>query len=227
MLPRETFFNLTPEKRQRILDSALDEIAAHGYDKASVTRIVKGAGIATGSFYQYFEDMDDLFIFVGMEAGRLKARYIQQAIDENPGCDLESCIRAMYVGGLRFGLENEKYYACAQNMLQMQNTALFQKMVASAEKSDLAVWLYRFVSEAIANGELHEGITPELFFKLLVSVNAAIIEYLLALKPGREMTGETLETLCDLGVKVILYGIRKPKETDEEPHTNPSTVKET
>ncbi len=212
-LPKETFFNLKEEKQRRILDAALREIAAQGYDKASVTRIVKDAGIATGSFYQYFEDMDDLFIHIALEAGRMKAAYMRQALEESKGHDLESCIRAMYLGGLRFGLEHEEYYRSAQSLLRMKDTPLFGKMIAYAEKSDLAMWLYRFAGQAIQNGELHEGITPELFFKLLTGINGTIIEYLIEQKPSREMSASDLETLCELGVHMLLHGIGRTKDT--------------
>jgi len=208
-LPKETFFNLKEEKQQRILSAALHEIAANGYDKASVTRIVKEAGIATGSFYQYFEDMDDLFVYVGMEAGRLKTTYMQRAIDEVGRTDLESIVRAMYMGGLRFGLEHEDYFRCAQYILQMTDSSLYRKMLAKAEKSELAVWLFRMMSRAVENGELYDGISPELLFRLLTNINATIIEYLIAARPNREMNTDDLETLYELGVHVVLHGIGK------------------
>lgn len=211
VLPRDTFLNLKEEKRQRILNAALHEIAGHGYDKASVTRIVKAAGIATGSFYQYFEDLDDLFICIGLEAGRLKAMYMQRAMDESSGKDLEGVIRAMYLGGVRFALEHPEYYRCAESLLKMKDSALYRKMLAYAEKSDLAVWLYQVVSQSIAGGELHPSITPELFFKLLTGINATIIEYLIDARPGGGMNEGDLEMLCELGVQVILHGISKPR----------------
>lgn len=211
-MPKETFFNLKMEKQQRIFQAALHEIAENGYDKASVTRIVKDAGIATGSFYQYFTDLEDLFVYVGLEAGRLKIAYMQRAIDEAQGQDLESCIRAMYVGGLRFGLENEEYFRCAQNILRMENSALYRKMLKSAEKSDLAVWMYQTVNRAVEVGEVLPGITPELLFQLLTSINATIIEYLIAKKPDREMSREDLDTLYELGVQVTLHGIQRTQK---------------
>ncbi len=206
-MPRETFENLKEEKKQRILSAALHEIAENGYDKASVTRIVKEAHIATGSFYQYFEDMEDLFIYIALEAGRLKARYMQQALSESAGRDLESVIRAMYLGGMRFGLEHEDYYKCAESLLRMKDSELYHKMIAMAEKSDLAAWLFQVVGEAIANGELNKNITPELFFKLLTGINATIIEYLIDRKAGGGMDTTDLETLCELGVQIVLHGI--------------------
>src|SRR5688572_15934237 len=63
-MPKETFFNLPEAKRQRLLDLAIEEFAAHDYRLASISRIVARAGIAKGSFYQYFEDKRDLFLYL-------------------------------------------------------------------------------------------------------------------------------------------------------------------
>lgn len=60
-MPKDTFFNLPEEKRERIIDAAIDEFAAYPFHQARVTAIADQAGIAKGSFYQYFEDKKDLF----------------------------------------------------------------------------------------------------------------------------------------------------------------------
>ena len=60
-MPKQTFFNLTEEKRRQIIDIAIDEFADNDYEKASISKIVARAGIAKGSFYQYFADKDDLY----------------------------------------------------------------------------------------------------------------------------------------------------------------------
>jgi TetR/AcrR family transcriptional regulator len=59
-LPKETFFNLPDEKREHITKVAIEEFAAHEYGDVSISRFVARAGIAKGSFYQYFEDKEDL-----------------------------------------------------------------------------------------------------------------------------------------------------------------------
>lgn len=67
-MPKQTFFNLPDEKREQIFQVALDEFAENDYDVASISRIVARAGIAKGSFYQYFADKEDLY---GYLLGRL------------------------------------------------------------------------------------------------------------------------------------------------------------
>jgi TetR/AcrR family transcriptional regulator len=59
-MPKQTFFNLPDEKRQHILNTAIDEFADNDFGDVSISRIVERAGIAKGSFYQYFEDKEDL-----------------------------------------------------------------------------------------------------------------------------------------------------------------------
>ena len=63
-MPKDTFFNLPGDKRTLICDVAIDEFADHPFDQASVNRIVAKSGIAKGSFYQYFEDKEDLFLYI-------------------------------------------------------------------------------------------------------------------------------------------------------------------
>lgn len=63
-MPKDTFFNLTEEKRQKILKSAREEFTENELYKSRVSNIIKNAGIPRGSFYQYFEDLEDLYYFV-------------------------------------------------------------------------------------------------------------------------------------------------------------------
>ena len=63
-MPNQTFFNLPAEKREQILQVTIDEFAENDYDSASISRIVARAGIAKGSFYQYFTDKEDLYAYL-------------------------------------------------------------------------------------------------------------------------------------------------------------------
>ncbi|MCB0240988.1 MAG: TetR/AcrR family transcriptional regulator, partial [Anaerolineae bacterium] len=75
-MPKETFFNLPDDKRSLICDVAIEEFTEYLYDQASVNRIVAKAGIAKGSFYQYFEDKKDLYMYVLQVIAEKKLEYI-------------------------------------------------------------------------------------------------------------------------------------------------------
>lgn len=60
-MPKDTFFHLSQQKRGLIENAAIEEFADNSLHSASVNAIVNNAGIAKGSFYQYFENLEDLY----------------------------------------------------------------------------------------------------------------------------------------------------------------------
>lgn len=62
-MPKQTFYKLPQEKQERILAAAKREFTHVRYDDASINQIVREAGIPRGSFYQYFEDKQDIFLY--------------------------------------------------------------------------------------------------------------------------------------------------------------------
>lgn len=63
-MPKPTFYNLSNEKKEVILYALKKEFESHPIFEASVAGIVKRAGISRGSFYQYFEDLEDSFFTI-------------------------------------------------------------------------------------------------------------------------------------------------------------------
>jgi len=61
-MPFETFHKLAAEKQEKILAVAIREFSNQPYAAASISAIVRDAGIAKGSFYQYFTDKKDLYL---------------------------------------------------------------------------------------------------------------------------------------------------------------------
>ena len=61
---KQTFLNLSEEKKERVLDAARREFSRAPLNEASVANIIKDAGIPRGSFYQYFNDLEDIFYYI-------------------------------------------------------------------------------------------------------------------------------------------------------------------
>ena len=74
-MPKQTFLNLSHEKRQTIVNAAADEFSEYGFEAASINRIVANSGISKGSFYQYFEDKADVFKYLLTVLEREKMEY--------------------------------------------------------------------------------------------------------------------------------------------------------
>ena len=63
-MPSTTFFRLPEEKRQRLLEAAWEEFARSSFADASINQIIHNAHIPRGSFYQYFQDKEELFWYL-------------------------------------------------------------------------------------------------------------------------------------------------------------------
>ena len=65
----------------RLLDTAREAFARHGYDGVSVSEICDSAGIAKGTFYRYFDSKDAIFV----AAARSTVEAVGAALDKRGG----------------------------------------------------------------------------------------------------------------------------------------------
>jgi len=83
-MPTNTFFNLPAEKKHKILKAANKEFARVSLEQASIKNIVEDAEIARGSFYQYFENKQDLFEYImTSKTGDMEKNLIEMIEQEN------------------------------------------------------------------------------------------------------------------------------------------------
>jgi TetR/AcrR family transcriptional regulator, transcriptional repressor of aconitase len=61
-------------RRTQILDGARRVFAQYGYHGATVARLEEATGLSRGAIFHYFDDKDDLFLALGVEANR---RYVE------------------------------------------------------------------------------------------------------------------------------------------------------
>lgn len=61
---KSTFEKISEDRRQKILDVAISEFAANGYNATNINVIASKAGISIGSMYSYFESKEALFLTI-------------------------------------------------------------------------------------------------------------------------------------------------------------------
>jgi AcrR family transcriptional regulator len=107
-LTYQTFFNLPEEKRQNVIDSALEEFALYDYKTASLSRMVEKAGIAKGSMYQYFENKKDLYLFLIDHVSKIKLSYLTENTVESRENFFDLLKQVTYASS-RFNLSYPRY----------------------------------------------------------------------------------------------------------------------
>lgn len=175
-MPKETFLNLPDQKRQMIEDAAIDEFAAWGYDNASITRIVEACQIAKGSFYQYFEDKKDLYIYLIMHIGEEKLKHLSPIARDEVTTDLFGRLAEMYRAGLSFGRSNPRAALLGNRVYKNMDHPIHQELMADGKELALAFYT-QILETAIQRGEVRSDIDLRFAAFLLMQMNTNTIEY--------------------------------------------------
>lgn len=69
-MPRtpEQLEEIRKDRKQAIMDTALEEFASHGYENTSISMLAKKANVSKGLMYNYFESKEELLTTI-MESG--------------------------------------------------------------------------------------------------------------------------------------------------------------
>lgn len=132
-MPKDTFYNLNEDKKKKIFDAAVKEFSIRRFSDASINQIIKTAGISRGSFYQYFDGKEDLYLYVVKEISRDKWDALKQAGVEDMEADFFDTIREKIVALFELGKGNPDY---AQIVLlqEMDDNEFIRKLRGDSTK---------------------------------------------------------------------------------------------
>ncbi|MEK8129186.1 TetR/AcrR family transcriptional regulator [Paenibacillus filicis] len=150
------------EKRQLILEAALQVIAEHGYHQAQVSRIAKEAGVADGTIYLYFKNKEDILVSLFQDRlGDLVARFHESIRDTDSAdealrkicelhySELESNVALAYVTQIELrqsSLELRKAIGeVVKTYIQLIENVLRQGIEEGLFRADLDVKLTRLL----------------------------------------------------------------------------------
>lgn len=63
-MPTQNFYNLGEKKQQQIIDAAEKEFSENLFEAASINKIIKSINMPRGSFYLYFKNKEDIYLYV-------------------------------------------------------------------------------------------------------------------------------------------------------------------
>lgn len=172
-MPKSTFFNLEPEKRQAVVQASLEEFAQHPYEQASLSRIVENCGIAKGSMYQYFEDKLDLYLYIVEMAYEQKKTYVSKAfsLDGDMFDILEEYYRQSHLFAKEYPLLHQVANKLWDSRAQVLDSQLEEGRLSRAQDFS------HFLEEAIQSGAANSGLNPRAVFFVYHAVGKDLIDY--------------------------------------------------
>ncbi|ABR50741.1 transcriptional regulator, TetR family [Alkaliphilus metalliredigens QYMF] len=177
-MPKQTFFNLPDEKRERIIGVAIEEFSKNSFDNASISKVAERANIAKGSLYQYFEDKKDLYKFMIDIATQKKMHYLKDCLEEMDELRFFELIKKLYVRGILFAKENPQLVGIANHFLK-ENDVKFKEEILGMGLEKSNQFLEQLIEERKQRGEINPEIDTKFGAHMISTLNTSIVDYLL------------------------------------------------
>ncbi len=208
-MPNPAFFNLSENKRNLIISVTIDEFSSANYDTASINQICKKANIAKGSFYQYFTDKLDLYIYIMTLTIEKKISFFNIILDHFKTLTLMEQIRLLFIKGIEFAKEYPQYAALGEQFSKEINETAKLAVIKEGEKQS-EILFAQMVDHAKLKGEVSSKIDTLALSMMLQSLNKTVNEYMLNKFDGVNHTNFSEDTnkLVDSLLNIIFNGIK-------------------
>jgi AcrR family transcriptional regulator len=216
-MPKATFFNLPFDKREHITKIAIEEFGNYEYADVSISRIVARAGIAKGSFYQYFADKEDLYAYLLDVIVQKKWEVFSLAHPDPYHTGIFRYLRWMMQAGVQFELTYPDLVRVGYRALS--RSANPQELFARYQQQSLTFYR-RLLERGKAQGDIAPEIDDELAAFLLDAIFSTLGPFLMqriaqreAEWQGKQAIGELPEVtrLFDQTVNILEHGLT-PRE---------------
>jgi len=154
------------DKRERILQAAVVEMAQHGYHGTTVSRIARRAGVADGTIYLYFQNKEEILVSVFEQ---VMDRFLSQGLLElEPGTDAVTRLREI----VRLHLEQlgEDHDLAVILQVELRHSRRFLDLFSRTRLHDYLVILAGVVEQGQREGAFWSELDPMLTAKLIFGV---------------------------------------------------------
>lgn len=203
-MPKDTFYHLSDDKKERILDAAEQELARVPISEMSINKIIQSAGISRGSFYQYFEDKNDLVMYMMADYIEVMKEGISKSMERHQGNIFEATMYILH-GVVKLGKNQDSHKVLEHIMVEA--TAKFgccTEKAMALEEEILAIFVNKIDRKILAIETDKEVVSlVRLIFSMLK--DAAARSYY-----GVESSNLVLEEL-NRQLKFIKRGVEKER----------------
>lgn len=217
-MPKQTFLNLPEEKRNIIIDAAIREFAEYGLENASTNRIVANSGISKGSFYQYFEDKQDVFMYLLTVLEQEKMQYFKGMSPPSMNMDTFQYFRWMIKVGMEFNTSHPRLTQAVSRV--MFGEGMYYGNTFADIRKRTQQGLRGMIEGAIQRGEVDPSVDVDLAVMIMETWSNAISSYIM--NEGRKqkdimkwVRSPKTQVMIDKMLYVMEYGLRKTESQFE------------
>lgn len=151
--------------------AAIREITEKGYEKASINRIIKEAGISKGTFYYHFRSKEELFFFIVEKVMNKKIEFMNNNADPDiqkkmMTADMFGILEMQLELAIKFAHENPDYVRFFNKIINDKDSTMFRKLNGKYKFEDVGA--YRpLVQARFAAGDFSDKFSYDFVEKMI------------------------------------------------------------
>jgi len=221
-MPKPTFSNIAPEKRERVLKEAARLFATRGFAETDMAELASRAAVSKGSLYDYFESKEDLYLSVCRDALARSRRAVYGGI--KPDWDLYRQIDHIFRKGAAFARANPEYVRMYLNVSASGMEQFADKLTRDVEgytADHLKALLRQGIQDGIVRSDVDVNLAAFLINSVYIIFLASLVSrhYQIRMKEYLEIASRIdARSATEQLDKVILTIERflKPAQTRQE-----------
>lgn len=147
------------KSKEKILQAAITEFSASGYDKVTMENICTRHGISKGMMYHYYSGKDDLFLLCVQNMYQMMQQYLEENMAELEKKDALHALKEFWVLRESFFGEHPPFKNIFENALLRTPPHLFEKI--EEIRGPIEALNRQFLHRTIGKIELRENLKKE------------------------------------------------------------------
>jgi len=212
MSPLQRFDNLSDDRRAAILQAAAEEFSLHGFDGASFARIIERSGLSKGAMYYYFENKEDLYRTVLLQAIGPLVTLWESVPQAQTAAEFWAGLADLLRRSFRFYEENPLAMGLGKSLVRLmtsgQHNAPVAELRAKAEQ-----WTRDFFRRGRAVGALRTDLPEELLVPMILKMDEAMDAWFV--EHWGEMEPAEMERIGGLLLDLVRRVLEPPRAAQE------------
>jgi TetR/AcrR family transcriptional regulator len=198
-MPKDTFFNLDGAKQKKIFEAAVDEFSQRRFSEASINQVVKNAGISRGSFYQYFDNKEDLYLYTLKQIGKEKLNIIGRVGELKPDADFFDGYMYMFRAALEWSTAKPEYYRIGM-LMELDDSRFVSELRKASPEGFLM--LKGMLEKDMQLGRIRDDVDAGLVVDIIYTLNLYLLTQYFKEDNKAELTEKAEEV-----IRIIKEGI--------------------
>lgn len=159
--------------RDNLIEAAFGEFTEYNYEKASLNRIIKNAGISKGTFYYHFKNKQDLYKHLLLTSVKSKWAYINEFSKEHQAdfdsMDIFDKFLYQAKSGTLYATKNPILHKFASMFAKEKGSQIYETLIDEIG-GDSTTMLKAMVHDAYLKGEIDPSYTEDFVYNLLLNL---------------------------------------------------------